>query len=120
MAWGCNCRNKVPDSPPYQWPVTLAECTGKERNCEIGCNDQPAKDLCIEGCNKYFRCNRPGGPQSRLQTLHPDIAPNYDTTTAKSNTLSPLSGGLPLLLLLLSIIIIMCFVGGDNILHFLS
>ncbi|KAI8144518.1 hypothetical protein BJV82DRAFT_607596 [Fennellomyces sp. T-0311] len=89
MAWGCNCRNKVPDCPPYQWPVTLAECQGREQKCESGCTDHPTESLCVEGCTKYFRCNRPGGPQSRLQTNHPDATPIYDAPPNMSSFLKP-------------------------------
>ncbi|KAI7852519.1 hypothetical protein BDC45DRAFT_443931 [Circinella umbellata] len=91
MAWNCSCRNKVPDSPPYQWPVTLAECTGREQKCQAKCTNQSTQQLCIEGCAKYFRCNRPGGPQSQLQVMDPNMTPKYDDPTSNATVLTCLS-----------------------------
>ncbi|KAI9495533.1 hypothetical protein BDB00DRAFT_813690 [Zychaea mexicana] len=115
MAWGCNCRNKVPDCPPYQWPVTLAECRGREQKCEAGCStNHPTKDICTDGCKSYFRCNRPGGPQSRLQTEQPNISPVYDMTTSATSSatafrmFSPSIVAAVMVDLLLSLLVLYC------------
>ncbi|KAI8331479.1 hypothetical protein BC941DRAFT_474823 [Chlamydoabsidia padenii] len=63
MQWGCNCQQKLPKSLPFQWPVTVAECSGKEKTCESGCADQNCRDL----CQNYFKCNRPGSEPSKLR-----------------------------------------------------
>ncbi|KAI8364673.1 uncharacterized protein BYT42DRAFT_165230 [Radiomyces spectabilis] len=79
MAWGCSCQNKVPDCPPYQWPVTVAECNGRDEACQQGCNYGVTKDLCIKGCHRYFKCNQPGSTPSYLQTSRPDQIPVYNS-----------------------------------------
>ena len=71
--------------------MTLAECTGREQKCQARCTDQPTKQLCIEGCMKYFRCNRPGGPQSRRQVMNPDMTSEYDAPTSNATVLACLS-----------------------------
>ena len=71
--------------------MTLSECTGREKRCQARCTDQPTKQLCIEGCTKYFRCNRPGGPQSRLQVMDPDMTPEYDAPTSNATVSASLS-----------------------------
>ncbi|KAL1928698.1 hypothetical protein VTP01DRAFT_2484 [Rhizomucor pusillus] len=78
MAWDCKCQNKVPDCPPYQWPVTVAECKGRESACQAGCTDESTKDLCTNACSHYYKCNRPGGPPSKLHTENPDQVPVYE------------------------------------------
>ncbi|CAO3644673.1 unnamed protein product [Cunninghamella echinulata] len=60
LKWGCTCQNKLPDSLPFQWPVVIAECNGKEKTCEAGCNGL-TDGLCKQSCMSYFKCNRPGG-----------------------------------------------------------
>ncbi|KAJ8655614.1 hypothetical protein O0I10_008702 [Lichtheimia ornata] len=91
MEWGCNCKSKIPECAPYQWPVTVAECRGRETKCQEGCTDSVTQELCKDGCSEYFRCQRPGGPASQLRSesvnnasaasMHDDAHPSSAATT---------------------------------------
>ncbi|KAI7883361.1 hypothetical protein K492DRAFT_126524 [Lichtheimia hyalospora FSU 10163] len=88
MEWGCNCKTKIPECAPYQWPVTVAECQGRETKCQEECTDSITQELCKEGCSEYFRCERPGGPASQLRSesvntaapMHDDAHPSNGAT----------------------------------------
>lgn len=77
MGWICKCQNHVPDNPPYQWPVALAECHGRENSCIKGCTYGATKEICIKACNKYFKCNQAGSPLSGLRIEREDQIPSY-------------------------------------------
>ncbi|ORY90032.1 hypothetical protein BCR43DRAFT_447903 [Syncephalastrum racemosum] len=77
MAWGCTCQNKIPDCPPYEWPVTVAECQGRTKTCQAGCTDQATREICQNRCTHYFRCHQPGGMKSQLQVENPGQTPTY-------------------------------------------
>ncbi|KAI7898491.1 uncharacterized protein BX663DRAFT_555854 [Cokeromyces recurvatus] len=68
MTWGYVCQNYVPDIPPYAWPIVIAECQGRETDCQEGYNYGTAKDLCLKGCERYYRCEQAGGQPSRSQS----------------------------------------------------
>ncbi|KAI9313733.1 hypothetical protein BX666DRAFT_1863425 [Dichotomocladium elegans] len=85
MAWGCKCEHKVPDCAPYEWPMTAAECHGREDSCRAGCSDPLTQDVCFTACNRYYRCGRPGGLPSLLQTASPMELPAYDPPPSQSS-----------------------------------
>ncbi|KAI8984015.1 hypothetical protein BDF20DRAFT_804540, partial [Mycotypha africana] len=82
MAWNCACQNHVPDTPPYSWPITIAECQGKEASCSQQCNYGVTQNVCLKGCKRYFKCNKPGGPKSGLQVKDENQLPDYDLPVA--------------------------------------
>ncbi|KAL0081291.1 hypothetical protein F4703DRAFT_1866058 [Phycomyces blakesleeanus] len=87
MAWGCDCKTKIPDCPPYQWPVSIAECRGREDACNNGCAEGTTKELCADGCKRYYRCNMPGGIPSALRTNTSDEKPIYNIPIPNQATL---------------------------------
>ncbi|CAO3659714.1 hypothetical protein G6F70_003839 [Rhizopus microsporus] len=91
MAWGCNCSNHIPSSPPYHWPIVVAECQGKESSCLAGCGDGVAKDICRDACSRYYKCDQAGGPKSGLRVDRPDQPPVYDVPVISNSLASTLS-----------------------------
>ncbi|KAI7869340.1 hypothetical protein BDF14DRAFT_1722976 [Spinellus fusiger] len=104
MAWGCTCKSKVPDCPPYQWPVTVAECNGREHACRMGCGEGPTNTLCTTGCQCYYKCNQPGSVQSFLRTDTENQKPIYNVPVVNS---VPRQGSLSLPLSLFSFLLIL-------------
>ncbi|KAI8062960.1 hypothetical protein BDF21DRAFT_347427 [Thamnidium elegans] len=80
MSWMCSCQNQVPDVPPYHWPITLAECHGREASCINGCTYGTTKEICIKACNKYYRCDKAGSPSSGLRVEKEQDKPTYSLT----------------------------------------
>ncbi|ORZ15310.1 hypothetical protein BCR42DRAFT_376481 [Absidia repens] len=84
MNWGCTCQQKIPNSLPFQWPVTVAECNGKENTCEAGCGNGAQADLCRNLCSGYFKCNRPGSEPSKLRL---NAAPSTTPPSSSSSSI---------------------------------
>ncbi|KAI9249935.1 hypothetical protein EDC94DRAFT_527401 [Helicostylum pulchrum] len=80
MSWMCSCQNQVPDVPPYHWPITLAECHGRESSCMNGCTYGTTKDVCMKACNKYYKCDKAGSPSSGLRVEKEQDKPAYSLT----------------------------------------
>ncbi|KAI8089293.1 uncharacterized protein BX664DRAFT_262918 [Halteromyces radiatus] len=94
MNWSCSCQNKIPDVLPFQWPVTVAECNGKEQTCESGCGSGSTADLCRSQCSQYFKCNRPGSQPSSLRLDYPPSSSSSSSSSSTSSSASSLSSSL--------------------------
>ncbi|KAK4513102.1 uncharacterized protein ATC70_000140 [Mucor velutinosus] len=84
MAWNCKCKNHVPDTPPYGWPSTIAECHGKETACNNGCSSGSTKAICLKACGQYYKCNQAGSPPSSLRVDNENDVPNYSIAGIQS------------------------------------
>ncbi|KAL7332608.1 hypothetical protein PS15p_201637 [Mucor circinelloides] len=91
MAWNCKCKNHVPDTPPYGWPSTIAECHGKETTCNNGCSSGTTKAICLKACNQYYKCNQAGSPPSGLRVDNENDVPTYSIATESNGLQSPLN-----------------------------
>ncbi|CAO3636973.1 unnamed protein product [Mucor fragilis] len=92
MAWNCKCKNHVPDTPPYGWPNTIAECRGKETACNNGCSSGSTNAICLKACSQYYKCNQAGSPPSGLQVDNENDVPSYSVAAATSGGIqSPLN-----------------------------
>ncbi|KAI7893414.1 uncharacterized protein EV154DRAFT_583319 [Mucor mucedo] len=85
MAWICLCQSHVPDVPPYHWPVTLAECQGKEQACMNNCFYGSTKTICIDACSRYYTCDKAGSPFSGLRVEREDQTPTYGNSSSSSS-----------------------------------
>ncbi|KAG2189547.1 hypothetical protein INT46_000528 [Mucor plumbeus] len=94
VAWNCKCKNHVPDTPPYRWPATIAECHGKETTCNNGCSYGITKAICSKACNQYYKCNQAGSPPSGLQVENEYNIPNYNIVTENTGIHSPLNASI--------------------------
>ncbi|KAI8644686.1 hypothetical protein BD408DRAFT_110081 [Parasitella parasitica] len=90
MAWNCKCKNHVPDTPPYGWPNTIAECRGKEATCIKRCSPGTTNGICLKACSQYYKCNQAGSPPSGLQVENEDSIPNYNLVAENMSANSPL------------------------------
>ncbi|KAL0136164.1 hypothetical protein V8B55DRAFT_1579250 [Mucor lusitanicus] len=88
MAWNCKCKNHVPETPPYGWPSTIAECHGKETTCNNGCFSGSTKDICLKACGQYYKCNQAGSPPSGLRVDNENQIPKYSMTTGIDSPLN--------------------------------
>jgi hypothetical protein len=100
-------KNHVPITPPYHWPVTVAECHGKESSCRNSCSEGVIKDLCSQACAKYYRCDAAGSPPSGLKVDEADQAPIYHLPVSRASVLLPYSSTIiKFLMLILTLIFI--------------
>ncbi|KAI8048333.1 uncharacterized protein B0P05DRAFT_480997 [Gilbertella persicaria] len=79
MGWECSCQNHVPDVPPYGWPITIAECQGKEQACINNCSSGALQNICIKGCGLYYKCKKAGSLPSGLRVSDENKIPVYNT-----------------------------------------
>ncbi|KAL0141173.1 hypothetical protein V8B55DRAFT_1379602 [Mucor lusitanicus] len=84
MAWNCKCKNHVPDTPPYGWPITISECHGKETACNHGCSSGSTNAICLKACGQYYKCNQAGSPPSGLRVDNENDVPNYSIAGIQS------------------------------------
>ncbi|KAI9251193.1 hypothetical protein BY458DRAFT_482408 [Sporodiniella umbellata] len=104
MGWGCTCKNQVPTVPPYHWPVSVAECRGKESSCINACSDGAIKDLCTKACSRYYVCDQAGSPPSGLKVDDKDIKPIYQVSVSDGSVYS-----FSLILIYATVIADLCF-----------
>lgn len=74
----------MPDVPPYHWPVTLAECQGKEQSCMNNCFYGSTKTICVDACKRYYSCDKAGSPLSGLRVEREDETPTYGNSSSSS------------------------------------
>ncbi|CAO3613874.1 unnamed protein product [Cunninghamella blakesleeana] len=107
LNWGCTCQNKLPNSLPFQWPVVIAECNGKEKACEAECNGV-TDDLCRQSCSNYYKCGKPGGQISHLRADQPEASSSSSSSSLSfSSTCHLLSSNCFIIVISLFFIIVL-------------
>ncbi|KAK9718839.1 hypothetical protein K7432_005171 [Basidiobolus ranarum] len=77
MGWGCGCKIKKPDFPPYRWPVVVAECEGMKADCNAKCPQDNNINTCYTACTGKYLCNTDKAPPSYLQVSDVNATPAY-------------------------------------------